>query len=204
MAKNTNSASKKSAKGESVETVTAESVAKVLIEKGYNEINVHALLELWGTVFETIESVEIVLEKQKAAEKANEDKKKKEKEDKNKAALSRKEEDQKALENVFKSIGHKSVSSLMNDVRDENRFALKVVEKGGDKVKVHDRDLVGLRFTSGNFNLCFQAEIPFERTTGGKNFVLSPEEHKVAKEKMLGEIAKVILSAYSEKGEFIL
>lgn len=201
MAKNTSTASKKNV---AENAVNAESVSKELIAKGFNAINVSALMELWGSVFTTIESVETVLEKQAKAEKENAEKKKTEKENKNKAASLRKEEDQKALENVFKSIGHKSVPSMMNDVRDENRFALKVLEKGAEKTKVHDRDLVGLRFTSGNFNLCFQAEIPFERTTGGNKFSLTPEEHKVAKEKMLGEIAKVILSAYSEKGEFIL
>jgi len=189
---------------ETVETVTSESVSKTLIEKGYNPINVSALMELWGSVFTTIESVETVLEKQAKAEKENAEKKKAEKENEKKARAERNDADQKALENVFKSIGHKSVPSMMNDVRDEMRYALKVLEKGADKTKVHDRDLVGLRFTSGNFNLCFQAEIPFERTTGGNKFSLTPEEHKAAKEKMLGEIAKVILSAYSEKGEFIL
>ena len=201
MAKNTTTASKKNV---AENTVNAESVSKELIAKGFNPINVSALMELWGSVFTTIESVETVLEKQAKAEKENIEKKKAEKENKNKVAMMRREEDQKALENVFKSIGHKSVPSMMNDVRDENRFALKVLEKGAEKTKVHDRDLVGLRFTSGNFNLCFQAEIPFERTTGGNKFSLTPEEHMAAKEKMLGEIAKVILSAYSEKGEFIL
>jgi len=201
MAKNTNSASKKNV---TENTVNAESVSKELIAKGFNPINVSALMELWGNVFTTIESVESVLEKQKAAEEANAEKKKAEKENEKKSREARNKADQDALESVFKSVGHKFVPTLMNDVRDEMRHALKVLEKGADKTKVHDRDLVGLRFTSGNFNLCFQAEIPFERTTGGNKFSLTPEEHKAAKEKMLGEIAKVILSAYSEKGEFIL
>ncbi len=201
MAKNTSTASKKIV---AENTVNAESVAKTLIEKGYNPINVSALMELWGSVFTTIESVETVLEKQAKAEKENAEKKKTEKENEKKKREARNEADQIALENVFKSIGHKSVPSMMNDVRDEMRYALKVLEKGGEKVKVHDRDLIGLRFTSGNFNLCFQAEIPFERTTGGNKFSLTPEEHKAAKEKMLGEIAKVILSSFTEKGEFIL
>lgn len=198
MATPKNTAKKNEKKGFDLEEIRTRLV------KEFDAVSVDSMLPLLGDTFETEEALVKVLSRMKerdAAEKARRENEKKEN-DKKKEARNKATEE--ALGKVFKSIGVKSVPDFFNDVRDEARNIFKVLTKGGEKEKVHDRDLIGLRFTSGRFNFCFQAEIPFERLTGSDKYTLSKEEHAKEKERILGEIAKTILGAFDANGAFVL
>lgn len=183
--------------------INAEEIRAELV-KEFDTVSVDAMLPLLGTAFPDVAALSAVLTKMKerdAAEKVRREKEKKDTEDaRNKARM----EAQEALSKVFKSIGVKDVPKFLNDVRDEKRYSQKVTVKGGEKEKVHDRQLVGLRFTSGLFNFCFQVEVPRERTTGATKFSMTDDEWEKAIDTELGKLAKVVLASFDKDGAFIL
>ena len=186
----------------------ASEIKDILVKEGLDVSNVEIAL---GIVGDDVDAVRKLAEAMAHATAKKTEKEKKEKAEKKEKKEGREKEIQAALVRVC---GEK-VPDCYNSVRDEKRFSaprkdakipenreVKKDEKSGSVVKVHDRDLFGIRFTdSTGINFTFQAELPFERR--GK-LDLTDSEHATRKEEILKKIHSVLMGAMTEKGEFLV
>lgn len=190
------------AKAKKIE-IDMDALKATFLSEGYKASSIEAVL----ANITDYASAKNILDIMKLSETIETEKTVKEKKEKTEKKEKRETEIQKSLE----AICGKSVPEMYNSIRMEKRFAKapKVIPENrettsndaGEIVKIHDRDLVGVRFTSKDgLNFCFQVEIPFSRR--GK-MDLTNEEHAALKTEMLTRIHSIILASHTEKGEFI-
>lgn len=183
--------------------VDLEALKATFLSEGYKASSIEAVL----ANITDYASAKNILDIMKLSETIETEKVSKEKTEKKEKKEKRETDIQAALENIC----GKTVPEMYNSIRMEKRFskAPKVIPENretvsndaGEIVKIHDRDLVGIRFTTKDgLNFCFQCEIPFSRR--GK-LDLTNEEHTQLKTEMLTRIHSVIMSSHTEKGEFI-
>lgn len=183
--------------------VDLDALKATFLAEGYKSSSVDAVL----ANISDYESAKNILNIMKLSETIETEKVAKEKKEKTEKKEKRETDIQSALEKVCGS----NVPEMYNSIRMEKRFskAPKNIPEGrettsndaGEITKIHDRDLVGIRFTSKDgLNFCFQVEVPFSRR--GK-MDLTNEEHANLKNEMLTRIHSVIMGTHTEKGEFI-
>jgi hypothetical protein len=194
----------------------ASEIISTLISEGFDTTNVEVAVGMMPG--QEIDSLRLFLKMMETTEKAKGEKKEKENKEKKLKKLGREKDIEAALVRICGS----NVPECYNSIRNEKRFSaprknVKIPEgrervvaekenkekniKVGDILKVHDRDLFGIRFTdSTGINFTFQAELPFERR--GK-LDLTDSEHATRKEEILRKIHSVLMGAMTEKGEFL-
>lgn len=186
-----------------IETVEIVDVEKELIALGFDLATAKTVAKRGVDLKTSIDWAEMLTETVKESAKAQKEEAKKKKEDRE----TRKTEIQDALVKICGA----NVPEMYNSVRDEKRFSVapKKIPEGRETVsndagvvtKIHDRDLVGIRFEDNDgFKFCFQVEVPFARK--GK-LDLSASEHTEKKNELLSRINNIILGSFTPKGEYI-